>query len=59
MHLSEAEVDVLRALQAGTSQLGADDLVWDELAALQLVERRGVVSAYWSLTMRGRLYKTD
>jgi hypothetical protein len=36
-----------------------NDPLWAELAEIHLVERRGVVFPYWSLTMRGRLYKTD
>jgi hypothetical protein len=59
LHLQYDELAVLRDLQAGTRTLDVDDLMWAELAECGLVERRGVRFPFWSLTMRGRLYKTD
>jgi hypothetical protein len=59
LHLGEAELDALRSLQAGPSTLDAFDPICQELSAAGLVQLRGTVFRYWSLTMRGRLYKTD
>ena len=61
--LDRAGVDALRRLQEGSGQLPATDPVWHELASAGLVERRerrGAASlSTWSLTMRGRFYRTD
>jgi hypothetical protein len=62
-HLSRAEVDAVRGLQQGASPVPATDPIWHELASAGLVElraRRGAARAdTWSLTMRGRFYRTD
>jgi hypothetical protein len=59
VQLESDEVEALRGLQGGQNVVDANDPVWEELAELGLVERRTLVLPGWSLTMRGRLYKTD
>ena len=58
LRLEHAELDALRALQAGAGVPDMDDPVWDELVALQIV-KRGTGRPRMELTMRGRLYKTE
>jgi hypothetical protein len=57
LNLTRAELDALRELQAGTSSLGADDLIWDELEQLGLVESREKAHTR-VLTPMGRIYPT-
>jgi hypothetical protein len=57
LRLNEAELDAIRGLQAGMNRAGADDPIWEELAALGLVDlRTGLVP---KLTPLGRRYRTD
>lgn len=56
LHLNAAELEALRALQDGNNQVSFTDPIWDELADLGLVAPRGTHS--WTLTMRGRFYRT-
>jgi serine/threonine-protein kinase RsbW len=58
LQLSEDEVDAIRGLQSGTNQVAADDPVWTALTDVGLVQRKGTGIPVWSLTMRGRLYRT-
>jgi hypothetical protein len=58
LRLEHAELDALRALQAGAGVPDVDDPVWDELVALQIVVR-GAGRPRMELPMRGRLYTTD
>jgi hypothetical protein len=57
--LTRDEIDTLRGLQEGSHEPSSDDPVWSELASAGLVERRGSRLSAWSLTMRGRFYRTD
>jgi serine/threonine-protein kinase RsbW len=57
--IGEAEVSAIRGLQSGTNQIAAEDPVWDVLSDAGLVQRKGTGIPVWSLTMRGRLYRTD
>ncbi len=56
--LSRAELDALRDLQKGISELGADDPVWDALEQYGLVESREKARDRL-LTAIGRDYPTD
>jgi serine/threonine-protein kinase RsbW len=58
LELGEAEVQAVHGLQTGTNLIGADDPVWDVLRRLGLVQRKGADVPVWSLTMRGRRYRT-
>jgi hypothetical protein len=58
LNLTRAELNALRGLQAGTSSLGADDPIWDELEQLGLVESREKAHMR-VLTETGRSYPTD
>ena len=61
--LDRAGVEALRRLQEGTSRPPSTDPVWGELASAGLVERRerrgAAPLSAWSLTMRGRFYRTE
>jgi hypothetical protein len=57
--LSRDEIEVLRGLKEGSTTPSSSDRVWNELASARLVERRGSRLGAWSLTMRGRFYRTD
>ena len=59
LELSDAEVEAIRGLQSGTNQVAPEDPVWDTLRDSGLVQRRGTGIPVWSLTMRGRLYRTQ
>ena len=59
VHLHADELEALRDLRAGQSNLAVTDPVWQALAAAGLVEFKGRVFRYWSLTTHGRAYKTD
>jgi serine/threonine-protein kinase RsbW len=59
LQLSDAEVDAMRGLQSGTNQIGPEDEVWLALHDVGLVQRKGTGVPVWTLTMRGRLYRTD
>jgi anti-sigma regulatory factor (Ser/Thr protein kinase) len=59
LQLGETEVAAVRGLQTGTNQVAADDPVWEALSHVGLVQRKGTGVPVWSLTMRGRLYRTD
>ncbi|MDX6538554.1 MAG: serine/threonine-protein kinase RsbW [Gaiellales bacterium] len=59
LRLNHAEVDAVRGLQTGTNRIAADDPVWGALRDAGLVQRKGTGIAVWSLTMRGRLYRTE
>jgi hypothetical protein len=59
LHLNESELDALRDLQAGSSTLDSTDRAWAALSAAGLLELKGRVFRDWSLTMRGRLYRSD
>jgi hypothetical protein len=56
--LSPAELDALRDLQQGVSELGADDPVWDGLEQFGLVESREKAHGR-VLTPAGRAYPID
>jgi serine/threonine-protein kinase RsbW len=58
LQLEDAEVAALRGLQTGTNLVGPDDAVWGVLQDIGLVQRKGANVPVWSLTMRGRLYRT-
>ena len=58
LQLSDAEIDAVRGLQSGTNQIAPDDPVWSALRDVGLVQRKGTGIPVWSLTMRGRLYRT-
>jgi hypothetical protein len=58
LQLSEHEVDAVRGLQTGTNRFTPDDPIWSSLRDAGLVQRTGARTAVWSLTMRGRLYRT-
>jgi serine/threonine-protein kinase RsbW len=58
LELGEAEVQAVHGLQTGTNLVGADDPVWDALRRFGLVQRKGTDVPVWSLTMRGRRYRT-
>jgi hypothetical protein len=58
LELSPAELDALRELQTGVSEIGADDPVWDGLEQLALVESREKARGR-VLTSMGRDYPTD
>lgn len=57
LHLSPGELDALRDLQKGVSELGADDPVWDGLEQFGLVESREKAHVR-VLTPAGREYPT-
>lgn len=60
LQLGEDEVAAVRGLQSGTNRLAADEPLWSTLRHVGLVQRKGsAVAPVWSLTMRGRLYRTD
>jgi hypothetical protein len=40
LNLTDAEIDALRALQAGRDEPAANDPIWDELEQFGLVESR-------------------
>jgi hypothetical protein len=56
LSLNDAELDALRGLQDGNTRIAFDDPIWDELADIGLVAPQGARA--WTLTMRGRLYRT-
>lgn len=58
LQLSDDEVHAVRGLQTGTNRVAADDPVWTALRDVGLVQRKGTGVPVWSLTMRGRLYRT-
>jgi serine/threonine-protein kinase RsbW len=58
LQLSEPEVDAVRGLQTGTNRFAPDDPIWNSLRDVGLVQRKGGGTPVWSLTMRGRLYRT-
>jgi serine/threonine-protein kinase RsbW len=58
LQLNEAEIAAVRGLQSGTNRIAADHPVWLALCDLGLVQRKGTDVPVWSLTMRGRLYRT-
>ena len=55
LQLSSAELDALRGLREGGTELGPDDPVWDELEQFGLVESREK-APYRQLTPAGRNY---
>ena len=57
--LNDAQVAALDGLQSGTNQVPAGDPVWAGLHAAGLVQRKGTGIPVWSLTMRGRLHRTE
>jgi serine/threonine-protein kinase RsbW len=59
LQLSNGEVAAMRGLQSGTNQIAAADPVWVALHRVGLVQRKGTGIPVWSLTMRGRLYRTE
>jgi anti-sigma regulatory factor (Ser/Thr protein kinase) len=59
LQLSDAEIDAMRGLQSGTNQIAPEDPVWLVLRDVGLVHRKGTGIPVWSLTMRGRLYRTE
>ena len=58
LQLSEQEIDAVRGLQTGTNRFTSDDPIWSSLRNAGLVQRKGAGLPVWSLTMRGRLYRT-
>ena len=58
LNLSAAELDALRDLQHGKTELGPDDPVWDELEQFGLVESREKAHSR-VLTPAGRNYPID
>jgi len=58
LQLSEHEIEAMRGLQTGTNRVSADDPIWATLREVGLVQRKGAGVPVWSLTMRGRLYRT-
>jgi anti-sigma regulatory factor (Ser/Thr protein kinase) len=58
LQLGAAEIAAMRGLQSGTNRIAADDPVWVALHDVGLVQRKGTGTLVWSLTMRGRLYRT-
>jgi serine/threonine-protein kinase RsbW len=59
LQLADDEIAAVRGLQTGTNVIDAHDPVWDALHDVGLVQRKGTGLPVWSLTMRGRLYRTD
>jgi serine/threonine-protein kinase RsbW len=59
LRLGADEVGVVRGLQSGTNHRASDDPVWSALKDAGLVRRKGRDVHVWTLTMRGRLYRTD
>jgi serine/threonine-protein kinase RsbW len=60
LQLGDAEIDAVRGLQSGTNQIAPDDPVWLALRDVGLIQRKGTTGIpVWSLTMRGRLYRTE
>jgi anti-sigma regulatory factor (Ser/Thr protein kinase) len=59
LELNDAEVEAIRGLQSGTNQVAPEDPIWDTLRDIGLVQRKGTGVPVWSLTMRGRLYRTQ
>ena len=59
LRLGADEVAVVRALQAGVNHRAADEPVWNALRDAGLVQRKGRDVHVWTLTMRGRLYRTE
>jgi anti-sigma regulatory factor (Ser/Thr protein kinase) len=59
LQLSDAEIDAVRGLQSGTNRIAPGDPVWLALRDVGLVQRKGSSIPVWSLTMRGRLYRTE
>jgi hypothetical protein len=55
LQLSSAELDALRGLREGGTELGPDDPVWDDLEQFGLVESREK-APYRQLTPAGRNY---
>jgi serine/threonine-protein kinase RsbW len=58
LQLGEQEVEAVRGLQTGTNRFPPDDPIWNSLRDIGLVQRKGSGMPVWSLTMRGRLYRT-
>jgi hypothetical protein len=58
LNLSSAELDALRDLRKGMTELGPDDDVWDELEQFGLVESREKALSR-VLTPAGRSYPID
>jgi serine/threonine-protein kinase RsbW len=58
LQLSDQAVDAVRGLQTGTNRFTPDDPIWSSLRDVGLVQRKGAGMPVWSLTMRGRLYRT-
>jgi serine/threonine-protein kinase RsbW len=58
LQLGEQEVEAVRGLQTGTNRFTPDDPIWNSLRDVGLVQRKGSGMPVWSLTMRGRLYRT-
>ena len=56
--LSDAEIAALGGLQSGTNRIAPGDPVWLTLHAAGLVQRKGTGVPVWSLTLRGRHYRT-
>jgi serine/threonine-protein kinase RsbW len=59
LRLGEDELAAVRVLQAGTSHRAWSDPVWNALKESGLVKRKRRDVQVWTLTMRGRLYRTD
>jgi anti-sigma regulatory factor (Ser/Thr protein kinase) len=59
LQLGDAELTAVRGLQAGTNQIAPEDPVWTALRDIGLVQRKGSAVPVWSLTMHGRLYRTE
>jgi hypothetical protein len=58
LNLTSAELDALRDLQEGGTEVGPDDPVWDELEQFGLVESREKARSR-VLTLAGRTYPVD
>jgi serine/threonine-protein kinase RsbW len=56
--LSDAALAALAGLQSGTNRIAPGDPVWLTLHAAGLVQRKGTDIPVWSLTLRGRRYRT-